>query len=331
MKKEKLTLAILYGGREDFFKSCLDSLAKGEEVSEIEVAVAGNSFSPEIIGYMKSLLLRINFHVLSGESKSGLRNFLLENSEGEIVYFIDDDVILPENFVQTVKKKFKEYPDVASIGGPNLTPEDSSSFQKAQGRVLSSRWGASRMSRRYRTQDKDALAGESSFALCNLGFRKKILNKHKIVFDERLHYNEENDLLARLTSKGETHIFTPEISLSHRRREKFFSFLRQVFESGRGRAFSVRINKVNVGFVYFIPLFFLLYILLLPFLIKYITIFFVFPLAIHLIISFSVALYFVLKGDSLLLALIAFFLFPLSHLSYGVGLAAGLIGLNKKT
>ena len=54
-------------------------------------------------------------------------NIALENTESEIVLFTDDDVIVPENWIENLVRWF-EKEEVAGIGGPNFAPIDESSL-----------------------------------------------------------------------------------------------------------------------------------------------------------------------------------------------------------
>lgn len=58
-------------------------------------------------------------------SISAARNLGAKVSTGEIVFFIDDDVILDRDYIQQITKVYHDYPDAVGVGG-NLFPRDMS-------------------------------------------------------------------------------------------------------------------------------------------------------------------------------------------------------------
>ena len=58
-------------------------------------------------------------------------NVAIEETESELVFFTDDDVIVPLDWVESLEKWF-DRPDVSGVGGPNFAPVDESTiWQKA--------------------------------------------------------------------------------------------------------------------------------------------------------------------------------------------------------
>ncbi len=327
----ELSVILLSGNRYSFLEGCLKSLDKSyRKLSSsrlVEVIIAGQNITEAVRNCSSGIQLKTRFYEQEGAVKSRLRNFALSKAEGEIVYFLDDDVYVGNDFIEKIFRKFDEYSGVEVIGGPNLTPSESSNFEKVQGTLLSSRWGAAVMSRRYRPAEKDFRAGQESFALCNLGFRKEMLTRSGFLFDERLNYNEENDLLCRLQEIGAGMVFA-DINVFHYRRRRLRAFIAQVFESGRGRARSIRISRHNLGAVYLMPLFFALYIAALPFLISFYGKIFFFPLGVYGVFSALASLAALpdfIKEKNYTGPLLLFVLFFISHVSYGAGMLHGFV------
>jgi|TARA_B100001996_G_scaffold258764_1_gene201268 GT2 family glycosyltransferase len=58
-------------------------------------------------------------------------NVAIEETDSELVFFTDDDVIVPQDWVEKLEKWFQR-PEVAGVGGPNFAPVDQSTiWQKA--------------------------------------------------------------------------------------------------------------------------------------------------------------------------------------------------------
>ncbi len=224
----KISIIILGGKRERMFKKCLESLEgslkKYSFPHKVEFIILSENISENIKEFIKSLNLNLRLFELEKGVKSELRNYAVKKAEGEIIYFLDDDVYVEDEFISRVAEKFERFKNVSAIGGANLTPPGSGRLEEAQGLLLSCGWGAAGMSRRYRTCSSDIETGEQSFALCNLGFRKKALEQGPFLFDERLNYNEENDLLSRMECAGHKMLFT-DIGVYHYRRKTFKKFM----------------------------------------------------------------------------------------------------------
>jgi len=54
-------------------------------------------------------------------------NVAIEETESELVFFTDDDVFVPEDWVERLEEWF-DRPDVAGVGGPNFAPVGESTF-----------------------------------------------------------------------------------------------------------------------------------------------------------------------------------------------------------
>lgn len=169
------------------------------------------------------------------------RNAALRAARGESVFFLDDDARVPPDFFARLERKWSEYPSADALGGPNLTPPGSARFARLAGALLSSRFGAGRMSRRYRGFAKDVWTDDSSLMLCNLALRRRALDAGAR-FDDGLARNEENLLLAGLRRRGGLALHSPELFVWHDRREAPAAFLRQCFQSGLGRGQMTRVS-----------------------------------------------------------------------------------------
>jgi hypothetical protein len=116
-------------------------------------------------------------------------------------------------------------------------------------------------------------------------------------------------------------IHDPELAIFRSQRPTFPAFVRQLFGYGRGRAQQILLGGGS-GIASFVPVFFLLYLLSLPFL--HLPVYYL-PLLCYLVMvlaeAFRAAITSRKTGPACLLPL----LFPVLHLSYGAGLLSGLV------
>lgn len=257
--------------------------------------------------------------VAEGRQPSRQRNGAAGKAKGDVLYFLDDDALV-DNSTLAACASVMEDPAVAVVGGPSLTPTDDSRLQQIFGVALGSFFGAGGARNRYRSSGTLRETTEKELILCNLAVRRDLFLSAGGL-DERLYPNEENELLDRLVKGGERLMHHPEMVVRRSQRPTLKAFVLQMFTYGRGRGEQTLLTG-RVSIASLIPLFFIIYLLLLPLLSA--TILGQAPLFLYLLIDLLVVILVLLdkKKVSFLLLL---FIFPLMHCSNGIGLLYGLI------
>ena len=263
---------------------------------------------------------RFEVLIADGCSPSRQRNAAANEARGEVIYFLDDDSHVAADCL-ILCTGIMEDPKVAVVGGPSLTPAGDSLLQQLIGSALSSLLGAGAVRNRYRASGSTRSTTEKELILCNLAIRRSVFIDSG-GFDERLYPNEENELLDRIVSRGMKLVHAPGMAVRRSQRRTLRLFIRQMFAYGRGRAQQTLIAGPGtvIGFA---PLFFLLYLALLP-LVPW-TRLTLAPLIAYLalVIGFSAA---AVIWSASLSRLLLVPLYPLMHISNGWGLLCGLLG-----
>lgn len=256
--------------------------------------------------------------VAEGTCPSRQRNLAAREAQGKILYFLDDDSLVSPDFLQRTVRHYED-DSVAVVGGPSLTPETDPPLRQAFGLALASPFGAGSVCNRYRRRGSCRETGDHELILCNLSISTAVFLGAG-GFDERLYPNEENELLVRLRRSGWKLIHDPDLAVYRSQRPTFSAFVRQLFGYGRGRAQQILLGGGS-GLASFVPVFFLLYLLCLPFL--HLPVYYL-PLLCYLVMvlaeAFRSAVTSGKTGPAALLPL----LIPVLHLSYGAGLLSGL-------
>lgn len=204
---------------------------------------------------------RFEVLVAEGRRPSRQRNLAAAEAKGEVLYFLDDDSLTEPGFLCRAARHFSE-PAVSVVGGPSLTPETDTVFQRSAGIALSSLLGGGGARNRYRKTGVARPTSERELILCNMAVRKEIFLAMGGL-NERLYPNEENELLDRVSQKGFRLIHDPDLAVHRSQRPTLGAFCRQFLGYGRGRGEQTRIAGVR-SVIDFLPSLFLAYLLALP-------------------------------------------------------------------
>ncbi len=258
---------------------CLKSLLQQKSVTEFELLVVLNGpdeASAELLRQKKIPFIALDKKM----TPAGARNLAAKQSQGKWLLFLDDDVILPENYF---KKAFSHLQkQIEILGGPDQTPPTADEFEQALGLALSSPLATAHTHKRHYKGKENEVGSEEKFILCHLWILRETFLS--VFFDERFFRNEENVLLHIL--KDKPMLYSPDLFVYHQRKANFFKLAPAVFSSGRHRIRSFFLYPDSFKFLYLAPLFFVLYLFSLIFISQ---IWALLPLVIFFILSFFFA------------------------------------------
>ncbi len=248
------------------------------------------------------------------------RNKGIKKAKTELISFTNGHTLLDKNWSKKVKEFFIKYPEIDIVGGPQLTHKSENSFAKMSGFALSSYFGVGEVSNRYGGKILKLKATESDVTSANLICRRRVFTALK--FDENVYPGEDPKFISDALKLGFRVAYSPEIISYNRRRDTLLGLIKQIFNYGQNRPKIEPLFETLKKPYFLIPSFFLLYLLLLPFLFL-INLFFIFPLLIYLLLNFLFSVYESIKNKEFLwlLPLIFFSI----HLSYGLGFIWGMI------
>jgi hypothetical protein len=299
---------------------------------QIEILVSVAAHDVAAIEYLTQLRVSAStlrfFTVPKPLSSSAARNFLLPFADAAWLFFIDDDAYVEADFFECFSKSRREFPAALVIGGPNLTPAESSRFQRASGAALSSRFGASRSSARYAPRRNEAqLCGEEYLILCNLFISRQVTPNLK--FPETLICNEENWLLQDLERLGHQFVYDPHLCVLHERRRSLKEFATQIHRYGIGRGQVLRFRPTTARVFHLLPPLSLIFSLLAIATWPWMTAFaFVWAGLLAVYAAFWIVATIRMRTRTLESAIVCLngaALFPLIHLAYGFGVLRGLV------
>ena len=182
------------------------------------------------------------------------RNLALQYADGEILAFLDDDGYPQSDWLKNAIKHFADS-HVAAVGGPAVTPESDSFWQKVSGAVFLSKISGGNPARYWpigKVKEVDdwpsvnLLVRKSDFAAVN-GFNCAFWP------------GEDTKLCLDLTKANKKIIYDPEVLVYHHRRAGLKKHLKQVGGYGLHRGyFAKKYPENSCKLKYFLPSLFLI-------------------------------------------------------------------------
>ena len=297
----------------------------------------------EILNSVKELEYpKSDFHVIVIKSKnvSKNRNVGSAKAKGEIIGFLDDDGIIESDFLKNVEGFFNKYPWVDVVGGPQLTPKDEKGFAKISGYALTSKFGAADVAGRYKKGDLKLNADEKDITSANLFVKKEVMNKIK--FDENLWPGEDPKFIDDAKKEGFKVAYSPDFVIYHRRRPTIQGLMKQIFRYGKTRPSKESFVETLKKPLFLIPSIFVAYLISLIALLfinptitgrvvgigtKNISLKFLWfiPLIAYAFLSIFFSSLESIKNKDFRALFILLFVFPLIHISYGIGMISGWV------
>lgn len=178
------------------------------------------------------------------------RDLALKHSKSEIFAFLDDDAYPEPDWLKNAVKHFA-YPEVAAVGGPSVTPPESTFASVASGIALSSAVVSGPYTYRYIPGREMEVVDYPS---CNFLVRRDVFEELG-GFDSSFYPGEDTKLCLEITKKLKKKIiYDPKVLVYHHRRDSLIGHLRQVANYAMHRGnFAKRYPETSRKLAYFIP------------------------------------------------------------------------------
>lgn len=276
---------------------------------------------PEVLNAVKELdypreLMEV--YLVYGKNPSYQRNSVVKMAKGEVIYFLDNDSLPKKDTLKRLVKHL-ENPDVAIAGGPSIAPKKIDLFPFIFGKTLESVFCSGSSANRYKRSGKIRFSSEKEVILCNMVMKRQVFQKFGGL-NEKLYPNEENELMEKVKHSGYKIVYDPDAYIERMPRKTLKTFIKQIFNYGRGRGEQTFFYPKSFSFINFIPFFFLIY-LITAFIKRDV---FLLPLFIYFVILIIDAAVKVIREKELRLIFLPITSFLL-HIVYGIGTFYGLI------
>jgi glycosyltransferase involved in cell wall biosynthesis len=302
---------------------------KNQDYKNWELIIVENFPSIETKNY-KSKKIKIIYSGKVGPGKK--RDIACKIAKGNIVVFLDDDSYPKKNYLSIANKIFELNKSICGIGGPGITPKNSTIFQKISGSVFLSKFSGG-FPERYIKIGK--IKKIDDWPSVNLMIKKNYFFKAG-GFNSKFWPGEDTELCLKLTKKMKLKLlYVPNLIVYHHRRKNIFSHIKQVSAYGLHRGYFFKSKpETSRKVIYILPS--------LLFLFSIQNILFIFNLYKNLSILNSIntllwSLYFVSlllslidmikQKNQIMISILSIPVIYLTHFFYGLNF---LIGLFKK-
>jgi glycosyltransferase involved in cell wall biosynthesis len=206
--------------------------------------------------------------------------------------------------------------DADNVGGIAET-EATTPMGKTIAEMLSSPFGVGNSN--FRINHGDCYVDTVPFG----AYRREIFEKVGL-FNTELPRSEDNDMNSRIRESGGKIWLAEDIRFKYYCRDTVKSILLMALQNGNALFFTVKQNPKAMRVRHFIPFCFLLSVLLLPFL-AFFSEAFALLFALEMIAYLSLDIFFSFAHGNKRRGLIKIWLYPMFHLTYGVGSLLGLL------
>ncbi len=249
-------------------------------------------------------------------------NIGISNSVGKYIVRLDAHADYTTDYISKCVYYLDNKPEVDNVGGVAET-KASGFMGNTIAKMLSSKFGVGNS--QFRVNGDSGYVDTVPFG----AFRREVFSKYG-GYDERLVRNQDNEMNYRIRKNGGKIYLANDIKLSYYCRDTVKGISKMARLNGTWNIITMRLCPGAMGLRHFIPFAFVSSVVLLSAL-GFVWKYFWLALAAELILYALMDWFFSLKqAKTLKEFLLLTFLFPIFHVSYGIGSLMGIFKLFKK-
>jgi len=273
---------------------------------EVIIVEDGSSVPCEDICKKYDDNLVISYFSKSNSGPGQSRNYGAERSSGEYLIILDSDCIIPQRYLEIVRKYLEEFP-VDAFGGPDRAHTSFTKIQKAINYGMTSffttggiRGGRKKLDKFY----------PRSF---NMGVKKDVYLA--LGGFSKMRFGEDIDFSIRIFKGGYKCVLIREAWVYHKRRTDFRKFFKQVYNSGIARINLYKKYPDSLKIVHLFPSVFTIGLILLI-AASFFSFWILAPIALYVLMIFVDSL---IKNKSLVIAFYSIAATFIQLIGYGIG------------
>ena len=305
---------------EKHIRRCLESLKmQTYPIDKIEFIIIDGGSRDNTVSVIKEFENDLSIILLHNEKRivTYALNMGIDNARGNYIVRMDAHAEYEKNYIEKCIY-YLETADADNVGGIAIT-KGSGFVGSANADILSSKFGVGNSG--FRTGAESGYVDTVPFG----AFRKELFEKIG-KFNINLPRSEDNDLNSRIRAAGGKVYLAADIKFTYFCRDTVSGILGQAIKNGNALFLTLRKNPEAMSFRHYIPFLFVLSLIALP-LLSLINPLFLYLLGIEAAFYILLDFYFSFCFVFDLKSLYKFFMFPVFHISYGIGSLLGLVGL----
>jgi len=307
--KLQFSIIIPVCNRPQEIEELLHSLVNQTYKEDFEVVIVEDGSTDICEGVVEDFLDRLNIKYLfknnSGAGQS--RNYGMQQANGNYFIILDSDVLLPNTYLETVKKGLNaNFTD--AFGGADAAHSSFTALQKAINYSMTSIFTTGGI------RGKKKGVGKFQPRSFNMGLSKDAFNETKGF--SSLKYGEDIDLTFRLWKNGFETQFIESAFVYHKRRSTLKQFYTQTFNFGTARPILNRMHPRSSKLTYWFPSVFVMGLDIAILLSLFLNWIFILPFGLYFLILFFDSL---IQNKSLRVAFLSIITTYTQFLGYGLG------------
>ena len=327
-KLETVSIVIPVYNEEKFIEGLINSLLKQDyDKEKIEIIFVDGNSSDKTVEIINKKLAneKLQYRVMSNPKKITPKsvNMGIKEAQNDIIIRIDAHSEYPINYI-TKCVYYINNTDADNVGCI-CKPGSKTKIGKAIANVVSSKFGVGNSS--FRTGAQSGYVDTVPFGT----FRKELFDKIGY-FNEELPRSEDNEFNYRIRKNGGKVYLFNDTEIIYYPRDTIYKLMKMGFQNGEWATYTGYIIPRTMGIRHFIPLLFVLGLIVGTIItalhLKVLTIAFFSVLSIYFIIDLLFTLKSVMTDG--IEQLICFIIYPLFHISYGIGSIFGIFKILKK-
>lgn len=243
---DTLTVAVCTHDRPAWLRRCLralvDQVDDSGDSGAVEVLVVDNAPADDATAAVVAELSGVRYVREPTPGLDFARNRAVAEATGDLIAFVDDDVVVDEGWLAALRQAWGDHPDAGCVTGLVLPLELASDAQ-----VAFERYGGFRRGFETVRYDRPTVAGNPCYPFgagifgsgCNMSFRRGLvaeLGGFDVALDTGppLPGGGDLDMFARVVRTGHPLVYEPRAAVRHEHRREHAALRRQLYTWGTG-------------------------------------------------------------------------------------------------
>lgn len=303
-----------------YIGQCLKSLERQTfPIDKLEILMIDGGSKDDTVKIIESFKDKLPVRILENKNRivTYALNIGIENATGKYVVRMDAHAEYENTYIEKCIH-YLETTDADNVGGIAIT-KGVGVIGEANAEILSSTFGVGNS--QFRVGCESGYVDTVPFG----AFRKEIFDKIG-KFNVDLPRSEDNDFNSRIRASGGKVFLASDIKFTYFCRNTATGLVDQAIKNGNALFLTLKHNPSAMSIRHYIPFLFVMSLLCLPILSAFVK-WFGYILIAELALYTALNVVFSIKSNRFIKIIYKIIMFPLLHISYGIGSILGMFGI----